>query len=366
MLETIAHVLFNKFKFLLGFAALFMLLEWKFPAKRNQKLIRADSRLDLAYSFLLILLFIPVQNAFAPVFSQYFYGAVNLTETQDRVRATLLQKPEKGEAGVRADGTVAYRAGSAFAGADTFVLQKTDGDNHLTQTFVARVVSGESVGAPKRVHLEVQGSVLRGPVTRGFTGAVWKVRNWIVRQHELLQIFLAVVIIDFVGYWRHRLMHTRYLWPFHTIHHSSRQVDWLSTERFHPVNHIISATINLLVLTALFQSAAVGAAAMLMRRGYGLYVHANLPVSYGMLDRVFVSPLFHRWHHSDSALVEKKNYATFFSCFDLLFGTYYLPKDKRETASFGFSGGELNGGLIRQFVYPFQQLALPRRAAAQA
>ncbi len=374
MIETIGSVLFNKAKALLGFAALFVLLEWKFPAKRNQKLIRADSRLDLTYSFLLILIFIPVQIACAPVFARYFHGALTMPQefAAGRVQAEFVQKPEKGQASVLPDGSVTYRAHSAFNGSDTFVLKKSDGENHLTQTFIAKVetqTSSAGVALPnphKRVTLQVTSSVLSGRVTEGVTGGFWQARNWILNQNLILQIVLAVLIVDFVGYWRHRFMHTRFFWPFHTIHHSSRQVDWLSTERFHPVNHYISATLNLLVLTALFQDPYVGGVAMFLRRGYGLFVHANIPVSYGFLDRVFVSPRFHRWHHSDSATVAKKNYATFFSCFDLLFGTYYLPKDKTEPQTFGFHGGELHGGLIRQFLYPFVQLAAPRRAPVQA
>src|SRR5438067_7944251 len=36
--------------------------------------------------------------------------------------------------------------------------------------------------------------------------------------------FAAVVAADFVGYWRHRLEHTRLLWPSHSIHHSHTDV----------------------------------------------------------------------------------------------------------------------------------------------
>ena len=80
----------------------------------------------------------------------------------------------------------------------------------------------------------------------------------------------------------------------------------MSTERFHPVNHYISASINLVLLAALFQDPYVGVTAMLLRRGYGLFIHSNIPLGYGFLNYVLVSPRFHRWHHSDSKVVEKK------------------------------------------------------------
>src|SRR5262249_6616242 len=54
-----------------------------------------------------------------------------------------------------------------------------------------------------------------------------------------LQAFEVVFIGDFLGYWIHRLFHrTSWLWPFHAIHHSSEQLDWLSATRVHPVDNV--------------------------------------------------------------------------------------------------------------------------------
>jgi len=42
---------------------------------------------------------------------------------------------------------------------------------------------------------------------------------------------------DLLGYWMHRIFHrTGILWPIHAIHHSSEQVDWLSSVRVHPLD----------------------------------------------------------------------------------------------------------------------------------
>src|SRR5262245_46398252 len=54
---------------------------------------------------------------------------------------------------------------------------------------------------------------------------------WIPRislQPSWLQACEIVFIGDFLGYWIHRLFHhNAWLWPFHAIHHSSEQLDWL-------------------------------------------------------------------------------------------------------------------------------------------
>src|SRR5690606_20796410 len=54
----------------------------------------------------------------------------------------------------------------------------------------------------------------------------------------LVVIFAAIFIGDFIGYWRHRLEHSRLLWPSHSIHHSDDKMTWLTLHRFHPINRI--------------------------------------------------------------------------------------------------------------------------------
>jgi len=59
------------------------------------------------------------------------------------------------------------------------------------------------------------------------------------RQPRLDQAMQMIIVIDFTGYWLHRAFHSRRLWPFHAIHHSSTDLDWLSAARVHPVNDIV-------------------------------------------------------------------------------------------------------------------------------
>src|SRR5262249_15539926 len=61
---------------------------------------------------------------------------------------------------------------------------------------------------------------------------------------SILVAFVAVVIGDFVGYWRHRLEHTRLLWPSHAVHHSDTNMTWLALLRFHPINRLSTFIID--------------------------------------------------------------------------------------------------------------------------
>lgn len=54
------------------------------------------------------------------------------------------------------------------------------------------------------------------------------------------QVALILLIGDFIGYWVHRGFHGRRLWKFHAVHHSSKDLDWLSSVRLHPVNDIVA------------------------------------------------------------------------------------------------------------------------------
>lgn len=136
---------------------------------------------------------------------------------------------------------------------------------------------------------------------------------------------LAVFLGDFTGYWRHRLEHTPLLWPAHAVHHSDTEMTWLTLERFHPINRITTFVIDAGMLLVLgFPPYAVVANSM-VRHYYGYFIHADVPWTFGVLGKVFVSPAMHRWHHSAEQAAFNTNYATVFSLFDRMFGTYRVP-----------------------------------------
>src|SRR5688572_18543237 len=64
-------------------------------------------------------------------------------------------------------------------------------------------------------------------------------------------LVMAVFLGDFIGYWRHRLEHTKWLWPTHAIHHSDEEMTWLTLNRFHPINRITTTIIDSAFLMAM-------------------------------------------------------------------------------------------------------------------
>ena len=138
-------------------------------------------------------------------------------------------------------------------------------------------------------------------------------------------LFAVLFIGDFISYWRHRVEHTRWFWPAHVIHHSDTDMTWLTLSRFHPINRVTTAAIDVFFLALLGFPTWALVANNLIRHYYGEFIHADLPWMYGRFASLFVSPVMHRWHHARDVTGTGSNFATVFSVFDRAFGTHYVP-----------------------------------------
>lgn len=174
------------------------------------------------------------------------------------------------------------------------------------------------------------------------------------------QMFIVLFVRDGLIYLRHRIFHTRPVWPFHSIHHSSEEVNWLSAARFHPTENILEATGEILWFLCCkvigFDPLVLAVSAGLIGF-YNLFIHSNLRWTFGPLRYVLVSPVFHRWHHSDSVAARDKNFAAMFSVIDLALGTFYMPKNEMPETT-GLSAEEKAAHprtLGGQLFYPFRK-----------
>jgi len=173
-----------------------------------------------------------------------------------------------------------------------------------------------------------------------------------------IQLIAALVVADFFAYWKHRLFHTALLWPIHAVHHSAEEVDWLTNERDHPLQLLATHLAVVIPLVLAGFSPAMITLQATLRRAYSLYTHCNVRWSYGPLDRVFVSPSVHRWHHAGDAEMAGKNFAVFFSFYDVLFGSFHMPERGRRPSSFGLPDRESLPGLAAMLRYPFRALGV--------
>jgi sterol desaturase/sphingolipid hydroxylase (fatty acid hydroxylase superfamily) len=173
------------------------------------------------------------------------------------------------------------------------------------------------------------------------------------RQPLWLQAIEMLVIADFFAYWTHRAFHGKRLWPFHAVHHCSEELDWLSSVRLHPVNDAVNKFALALPLIALGFSPAATAGIAPFLVLHAIMLHANLNWDFGPLRSVISSPVFHRWHHTKENEALDKNFGGFFPVWDIVFGTYYMPKGKTPTI-FG-TDDHVPGTLGAQLIYPFRR-----------
>ena len=170
-------------------------------------------------------------------------------------------------------------------------------------------------------------------------------------KNSFIVIFIAVFLGDFIGYWRHRLEHSRLLWASHAIHHSDDNMGWLTLERFHPINRITTFVIDTTILSLLGLPLYAIIANNIVRHYYGYFIHSDLKWDMGLLGKIFVSPSMHQWHHASVYRAFNTNYATIFSIFDRMFGTYYVPRTNNIPLGVNQDMGD---GLAGQLLYPFK------------
>jgi sterol desaturase/sphingolipid hydroxylase (fatty acid hydroxylase superfamily) len=167
------------------------------------------------------------------------------------------------------------------------------------------------------------------------------------------QLLVAFLIADFVGYWFHRWSHQHpFLWRIHSVHHSSEALDWIAGARRHPLGEVLGTLLTVVPLVLLgFGSLQVGAVAVFVGI-YAVLIPANVRWRWRFLDGKFASPEFHHWHHANEREARDHNFAGALPLWDLLFGTYYMPSDRRPEV-YGCDDA-VPPGYLAQLAHPFR------------
>ncbi|MDE2183442.1 MAG: sterol desaturase family protein [Alphaproteobacteria bacterium] len=168
------------------------------------------------------------------------------------------------------------------------------------------------------------------------------------------QVVIYLVVSDLALYWIHRAFHDVSLWRFHAVHHAPVDLDWTSAARFHPVNLFLGTTlVDVFALVAGIKP-EVFVFLMPFTTLTSAFVHADLDWTLGPLRYVFVSPVFHRWHHTLPNEGGNRNFASNFAIFDLLFGTFYMPAGKLPRV-YGIVDADMPENVGLQLLYPLMR-----------
>lgn len=145
-----------------------------------------------------------------------------------------------------------------------------------------------------------------------------------------IQVMLMVLCADFLRYWLHRLSHENSsLWKLHAIHHSPKKLYWLNVSRFHPVEKALQYVFDALPFIFLSIDEQVLALYFVFYAVNGFFQHCNINVEMGIFNYIISGPQLHRWHHSIHIKESNSNYGNNIIIWDLLFGTYFYPKNKK-------------------------------------
>jgi len=143
----------------------------------------------------------------------------------------------------------------------------------------------------------------------------------------LVAFLIYLVLFDFVDYWLHRGQHRfGWWWSLHAVHHSQRQMTFWSDQRNHLLDDLLRDAAMALVAVAIGVGPGQVVALIIASRVLQSVQHANLRWRWpAPLERLLVSPSFHRLHHAigygHEGPARGVNFAVLFPVWDVLFGT---------------------------------------------
>lgn len=148
-----------------------------------------------------------------------------------------------------------------------------------------------------------------------------------VTDQPSVSFFIYLVVLDFFGYWYHRWQHRFGLWwELHAVHHSQQQMSLWADDRNHFLDDFLQAAFFAAV--SLFIGVQPSQFVVLVAVGNFLQSvqHVNARLHFGrLLERVIVSPTFHRRHHAIGIGHEGTrygcNFGVLFPWWDMVFGT---------------------------------------------
>jgi sterol desaturase/sphingolipid hydroxylase (fatty acid hydroxylase superfamily) len=166
---------------------------------------------------------------------------------------------------------------------------------------------------------------------------------------------LAVALVAVGNYWGHRLTHhVPFLWRFHSVHHSIEQMDWVASGRLHPLDQAFTQAFTVFPLFLLGYGTGVFGGVAVFVTLLALFQHANVRLRFPGVRWVINTPEWHHWHHAIDDDARDKNFGL--PVVDKLFGTAYLPKDRRPVG-FGTRSPVPAEGYLRHLAYPFTRAA---------
>ena len=188
-----------------------------------------------------------------------------------------------------------------------------------------------------------------------------------------IAVVLSVVVMDFVIYLQHVLVHAvPTLWRLHRVHHADLDYDVTTGARFHPIEIVLSMLIKFSTIMVLGPPVVAVVIFEVLLNAMAMFNHGNVRIPGGLdtvLRWLIVTPDMHRVHHSVEDDEANSNFGFNLSLWDRLFGTYRdQPRAGHDGMTIGIHGYRdmkqvawLSGMLLLPFVGKITGYAIIRR-----
>jgi alkylglycerol monooxygenase len=136
---------------------------------------------------------------------------------------------------------------------------------------------------------------------------------------------LAFLVMDFGGYWYHRLSHEiNYFWNIHIVHHSSEEYNLPCAlrQQFAVITNILFIFCQGILLSLIGIPKEVFLLVAPIHLFMQFWYHTKLINKMGFLEKIIVTPSHHRVHHAINDIYLDRNYSQIFIIWDKLFGTF--------------------------------------------
>jgi sterol desaturase/sphingolipid hydroxylase (fatty acid hydroxylase superfamily) len=158
------------------------------------------------------------------------------------------------------------------------------------------------------------------------------------------RLLVFFVIIDFVQWFTHTLLHKyQFLWNFHKVHHSVKQMGFAAHLRYHWMEPVFYNSMKYIPLAIMGGFSAQDVAIVhFFNIAIGHLNHANINWDYGYLKYILNNPKMHIWHHAKELPKHIRygvNFGLTLSLWDYLFKTNYVPHDGKDI-ELGFEGDD--------------------------
>ncbi|WP_071595167.1 sterol desaturase family protein [Hymenobacter aerophilus] len=186
------------------------------------------------------------------------------------------------------------------------------------------------------------------------------------RLPEPARLLAEVLLLDYLGYSWHRLLHSPLLWRLHRVHHSDLDMDLTTGWRFHFGEMLASIPYRAGIAALLGVRGSTALGFEVVFEACTAFHHSNWELPYEVERRlapVMVTPRAHGIHHSMVDRETQSNFGVVLTLWDRLHRTLRLNVPQQQITigvpAFADPAGQTVARLLAMPLEPLDEWALP-------